>query len=54
MSEDASKKDELDVTQKDEKTKEAKEADVAYEKKVEDKAGRDWSKRANFKPTNGV
>jgi hypothetical protein len=50
MSEDKRQK-ELDVTAKDEKTK---EADMAYEKKVEDRAGRDWSKRTTFKPTNGV
>jgi hypothetical protein len=29
-------------------------AKVAYQKKVEDNSGRDWTKRRTFKPTNGV
>jgi hypothetical protein len=28
--------------------------DVAYQKKVEDTSGRDWTKRRTFRPTGGV
>ena len=53
MHQDRQKEDDLDVTLKDEKTKD-EDQQVAYEKKVEDKGGRDWTKRASFRPTNGV